>query len=134
MPGPFEFTTGGETYYYNPGPVSPTAAQTACANHAGGPWQLVSLTGQAEEAAVWEQIPGCAGFWIGLSRLPSSDLENGWTWANGQPFGAYTGWGTNQPNNWGPGGRDTGQQFFVASRISGCTVTNCATCTVGRSW
>jgi len=76
----------------------------------GGAWNLVSINGAAENAAVFNEINNASlwhnptgsfylGPWIGLFQ-PNNNLEpaGGWRWLDGTPA-SYTNWSPGEPNN-----------------------------------
>lgn len=78
-----------------------TAARSA-AQSRGETWDLASITSAAENNFVISLLPVNPAyrshFWLGGSR--PTDVENGWSWVDGEAF-SFAGWGFGEePNGW----------------------------------
>lgn len=62
--------------------------------------RLVKIDSSDESSFINTLAPDSSvtwGYWIGLTDV---DMENHWKWSDGSPLGAYTNWGTYEPNNY----------------------------------
>lgn len=61
--------------------------------------RLVKIDSSDESSFIKTIAPDTSvvgGYWIGLTDV---DMENQWKWSDGSSLGAYTNWGTSEPNN-----------------------------------
>jgi hypothetical protein len=118
------FVNDGHTYVYlaaQSGDSLDWAAARSAAQALGAGWDLASITSVGEQAFINSKLPTVntrSQVWVGGIQATSAPYPAaGWSWVTGESLSGFQNWGQGadwQPDDWGNGGKGTGQQIYIA--------------------